>query len=999
MKSVNLALELLKIENYARIIEIRNKSKFIDNLFNEDLSLLANISIASQYESDNESYDSEGCITVSKQSKRSQKPKSNGIAHTNNHENSTHSLKLPFFRNSQDISHLSESTKLMLQDRFSQIAQLGQTLNLYTHQSTKMNGNSNRQTNGTLIADKQSRSASNQPKLIDSVMMQSIDKAATDEDCIKQILPETPELTDICTPIRPKIDSNRGPSGNNYLQTLTPKNFPTHSRKRNDLNFETIIGIYDSFSRESTTNTNDSPAIQNNSSQEYAEASSTNTSHISNDASSSTADENSQNSSSVFNKFHMFCMRKRTTSIPNYSNSISMSLIPQERQKKKKSTIKSRKVNHSDKNLSEKDDTDLVPGSAPSPTSNDYAPKREKLCSTSSSGSDCSISQASVLNYKSNPLGFKSMAQCMINNYTVNYSSQICSYCFKEIKTSKITAKSANNNHVDPQLDHFSCAECNYCWHTNCYKEMINAIGVPGQKVEESKYDDSRCRFCADNKQRCIVCNVYDVDLLRCNKANCQSYIHEGCIDAYPLGDKSKDGFRCPHHYCLSCFKTYPENIKKQCNGQLLKCVLCPLACHASDFCIPAGTICLGTTQYIICHRHIKPLLIKQRVSANFCFSCTESDNLIKCSQCPTCFHPDCIGIDYSKIKDKSRWRCEECENIKLVKYGQVVWTKFRNYPWWPGQVVHERYASKKIQNIAHTVGQFVVHFFGTNEFIWTHIGKVYLYTDGDEGEDAKIGKNLMAKFNEALLDADIAYQIYNTVIQGHNMNNPMDTFKMIKSNQPVGSVIIRKEKGSTIPLCDCEPLPGACSDDTCINRRMKFECSANKCLAKDFCQNLNFTQRNYPKSVVFKTEDRGFGLKTLEFIKEGDFVNEYLGDLIDHKELKKRQKFDHDNNIHNFYYLTLDSSRTIDARLKSNLSRFINHSCSPNLVATKWMVNGDLRIGFFALHDIESNTELSFDYNFTSINPNYLECLCKAENCRKYFGNNKENSNKKSKS
>lgn len=131
--------------------------------------------------------------------------------------------------------------------------------------------------------------------------------------------------------------------------------------------------------------------------------------------------------------------------------------------------------------------------------------------------------------------------------------------------------------------------------------------------------------------------------------------------------------------------------------------------------------------------------------------------------------------------------------------------------------------------------------------------------------------------------------------------------------------------------------------------------------------------------------------------------MNEYCGELIDEEECKRRIQQAHDDNITNFYMLTLDSTRyvvdyisflllsrivgkrislsqlqlnyraccqvliscnsiysfdvvfyrTIDAGPKGNLSRFMNHSCQPNCVTQKWNVNGDLRIGLFAVQDI----------------------------------------------
>ena len=50
---------------------------------------------------------------------------------------------------------------------------------------------------------------------------------------------------------------------------------------------------------------------------------------------------------------------------------------------------------------------------------------------------------------------------------------------------------------------------------------------------------------------------------------------------------------------------------------------------------------------------------------------------------------------------------------------------------------------------------------------------------------------------------------------------------------------------------------------------------------------------------------------------------------------------------------------RVIDAGPKGNLSRFMNHSCDPNLETQKWNVNGDVRVGLFALSDIKEGRKL----------------------------------------
>jgi len=46
---------------------------------------------------------------------------------------------------------------------------------------------------------------------------------------------------------------------------------------------------------------------------------------------------------------------------------------------------------------------------------------------------------------------------------------------------------------------------------------------------------------------------------------------------------------------------------------------------------------------------------------------------------------------------------------------------------------------------------------------------------------------------------------------------------------------------------------------------------------------------------------------------------------------------------------------RVIDAGPKGNLSRFANHSCDPNLRTEKWNISGDLRVGLFAVRNIEA--------------------------------------------
>lgn len=57
----------------------------------------------------------------------------------------------------------------------------------------------------------------------------------------------------------------------------------------------------------------------------------------------------------------------------------------------------------------------------------------------------------------------------------------------------------------------------------------------------------------------------------------------------------------------------------------------------------------------------------------------------------------------------------------------------------------------------------------------------------------------------------------------------------------------------------------------------------------------------------------------------------EYVGEVVDPKDFRRRAKeYSKDKNKH-YYFMALKSDQIIDATMKGNVSRFINHSCDPN--------------------------------------------------------------------
>lgn len=57
-----------------------------------------------------------------------------------------------------------------------------------------------------------------------------------------------------------------------------------------------------------------------------------------------------------------------------------------------------------------------------------------------------------------------------------------------------------------------------------------------------------------------------------------------------------------------------------------------------------------------------------------------------------------------------------------------------------------------------------------------------------------------------------------------------------------------------------------------------------------------------------------------------GDFVIEYVGEMIDEEEYKRRLTHMHENNEENFYFLTIDKDRLLDAGPKGNVARLEHH-------------------------------------------------------------------------
>uniref|UniRef100_K3WW64 Histone-lysine N-methyltransferase n=1 Tax=Globisporangium ultimum (strain ATCC 200006 / CBS 805.95 / DAOM BR144) TaxID=431595 RepID=K3WW64_GLOUD len=176
------------------------------------------------------------------------------------------------------------------------------------------------------------------------------------------------------------------------------------------------------------------------------------------------------------------------------------------------------------------------------------------------------------------------------------------------------------------------------------------------------------------------------------------------------------------------------------------------------------------------------------------------------------------------------------------------------------------------------------------------------------------------------------------------------------------------------------------CEDVSCLNFATYVECNSN-CPAREYCGNQRLQHKElFPILEAFKTENKGFGVRTTQDIAQSSIIGEYVGEIIDQKELNNRLKSVPRNEL-NFYYLLLEPGIYIDARNKGSFTRFVNHSCEPNCKTEKWTVKGETRIAVIALRDINEGEELTFDYQWKSLGSRQIKCFCESANCKGIIG------------
>lgn len=198
-------------------------------------------------------------------------------------------------------------------------------------------------------------------------------------------------------------------------------------------------------------------------------------------------------------------------------------------------------------------------------------------------------------------------------------------------------------------------------------------------------------------------------------------------------------------------------------------------------------------------------------------------------------------------------------------------------------------------------------------------------------------------------------------------------------------------------------------------SRHHIYECNSN-CPCDDNCKNRNVQHGRRVKLEIFKTRNRGWGLRCPVPLRKGDFIDTYRGEIITVEEANSRadkRSADEGN-----YFMNFDKFTEREAISKSDFltshpdklawhakkvrdedwriyikdgeemwlnpdhepylyvcdgmhmggpTRFMNHSCDPNCrLFTVSYNHSDPHIydlAFFALEEIPAGTELTFDY------------------------------------
>ena len=222
---------------------------------------------------------------------------------------------------------------------------------------------------------------------------------------------------------------------------------------------------------------------------------------------------------------------------------------------------------------------------------------------------------------------------------------------------------------------------------------------------------------------------------------------------------------------------------------------------------------------------------------------------------------------------------------------------------------------------------------------------------------------------------------------QNQNEENILDNYKLPKTY-----------------FCNCK-ISCDINSCNCINKHNQiYECNSNCLCKKKNCSN-RIIQNGIKNSLIIKyiNKTKGFGLFANNDISKGDFICEYIGEIISKEEAEKKIYMNHILKKPNYilqirecYSNNFSLNTFIDSEKYGNCARFINHSCQPNLTYEFVRIENFIpHCAFYANKDIKKGEELTFCYS-SYFNDNikdnkslsYKKCECGSLLCKGYIPN-----------
>ena len=111
------------------------------------------------------------------------------------------------------------------------------------------------------------------------------------------------------------------------------------------------------------------------------------------------------------------------------------------------------------------------------------------------------------------------------------------------------------------------------------------------------------------------------------------------------------------------------------------------------------------------------------------------------------------------------------------------------------------------------------------------------------------------------------------------------------------------------IMVCSCVVEDGVGCGAECLNRLVLSECDPMHCPCGSACGNQRLSRREYKRATVKRTGKKGHGLFAEQDVGAGEFVMEYLGEVLHEDAYHERKERYQEEGRSHYYFMTLSLS------------------------------------------------------------------------------------------